>query len=109
MELYYGTIKPKEYRQYRTERKNGRSLDQIFHILISADLFLSINLVQSLHIFCGQNSLNFITEQSKCNNVHVVFAIYPSFNVNILLNTCAHLRKCMRIAYSLYCSDARQD
>lgn len=110
MELYYGTIKPKEYRQYRTERKMD-VLDQIFHILISADLLPSINLAQSLlyfsAVFCAQNSLNFIIEQSNCNSDDVLRCTYLSFNVNILLNTCAHLRKYMRIVYSLCCSDTR--
>lgn len=42
MELHYGTIKPKERRHYRTKRKMD-VLHQIFHILISTDLLISIS------------------------------------------------------------------
>jgi len=42
MELHYGTIKPKDRRQYRAERRmDGR--DQIFHILNPADLLISVS------------------------------------------------------------------
>lgn len=42
MELHYGTIKLKERRHYRTKRKMD-VLHQIFHILISTDLLISIS------------------------------------------------------------------
>jgi hypothetical protein len=59
MELHYGTIKPKDRRQYRAERRMDGP-DQIFHILNPADLLISASVygraVSAIGIFSPARS-----------------------------------------------------
>lgn len=91
MELHYGTIKLKERRHYRTKRKMN-VLHQIFHILISTDLLISISIRSQLHsrsllhpndLF---NYLHLISKQSNYDHNGVLRDILVSCHIL----SCAH-------------------